>query len=659
MKTPSPQARVIEAITAAKADFAGGRRDKALRAVLALAKKHPREPLVLLEAGSIALRAGEFRKAAPLFAAAVRLRPDIANAWLCLGHALIDSRQFKTAVAALEDANARLPGNAEILDLLGQAHEKTGARAEAAECYLAAAESQPNNVDRHVATGQALNAAGRAADAIAAFERAEGTGTLPFRARTMLIGLRMQRDGFESQRQALQGTVAEMTAKLADGKYDDALIDENDLTEHVVRPVESEDHAESCLATWRDAMTAAAAVAGAALPPASRAALSSGPPIVGFFIHAASMLGHVELVLDYISSIFAFSDPLIRPHIYVLSRNDPALAVEAKRRGIPLTLVEAEWPGGGDLLPYQRLLWLRARLARDGVTALVWVTLPQFVHFGAALGLAPVNIFWALRFRPIASPFIQGYVACGGCFEREDMMNGRRWDLVPLAFADLKGPERTAEAAKIRRDLGEPRVLLGTFARAQKMQDDRWLEAVGLTLKRCPEAVFVWAGRSEDEKVRAALARMGVAAQGRHVGWVDTRLYAQAIDIFLDTAPVGCGLTAMEAMAWGKPLVSFKDPLTNWGQCLHPVLEGRIDDPAPRADIERIFKLGGGRELLAWVDTPEDYAAMVRRLMDDDVFRADVGAAGKAFTDRYFGDPSYAAARLAAVIRRVIDETAA
>jgi hypothetical protein len=85
------------------------------------------------------------------------------------------------------------------------------------------------------------------------------------------------------------------------------------------------------------------------------------------------------------------------------------------------------------------------------------------------------------------------------------------------------------------------------------------------------------------------------------------------------------------------------------------VIEGRIDDPAARAEIERIFALGGGRELLAWVDTPQDYADMVRRLVDDDAFRADVGAAGKVFTDRYFGDPAHAAGRLATLVRRVID----
>jgi tetratricopeptide (TPR) repeat protein len=655
MTAPNPQARVIEVIAAAKRDFAAGRRQKALKTALTLAKKHPREPLVLLEAGSIALRAGEARKAAPLFTAAVRLRPDVANAWLCLGHALIQSRQYSAAVAALRDATTRLPGNADILDLLAQAHEKAGAPAEAAECYIAAAGSQPDNADRQVAAGLALNALGRGDDAIVALTRAEAIGPVAFRARATLIGLRMQRDGFDSQRQALDAAVAEMTAKLDAGRYDEALVDENDLTELVVRPIESEDHAEACLATWRDAMTAAGAKAATALAPLPRSALRPGTPEVGFVIHAASMLGHVELALDYLAAIIASPDPSIRPRLYVLSRDDPAFAAEAKKRGVPLTMVEAEWPGGGDLLPCQRLLWLRTCLARDGVAAVVWVTLSQFVHFAAALGLAAVNMFWAMRFRPVASPFIKGTISCGGCFEREEIVNGRRWDLVPLAFADLKGPARAAEAQAIRHRLGQPSVVLGTMARAQKMQDDRWLEAVGLTLRRCPEAVFVWAGQKEDEKVRSTLAKMGVASQSRYVGWVDTRLHAQVIDIFLDTAPVGCGLTAMEAMAWGKPLVSFKDPLTNWGQCLRPVIEGRIDDPAARAEIERIFALGGGRELLAWVDTPQDYADMVRRLVDDDAFRADVGAAGKVFTDRYFGDPAHAAGRLATLVRRVID----
>ena len=110
----------------------------------------------------------------------------------------------------------------------------------------------------------------------------------------------------------------------------------------------------------------------------------------------------------------------------------------------------------------------------------------------------------------------------------------------------------------------------------------------------------------------------------------------------------------MQAMAWNTPLVSFRDPLTNWGQCLRPVIESREGTAEERAEIADRFALGSGREVLAWVETAEDFAAMVRRLADDAAFRADVAAAGRDFTERYFGRPDDAAARLAGVIRAII-----
>jgi hypothetical protein len=83
-------------------------------------------------------------------------------------------------------------------------------------------------------------------------------------------------------------------------------------------------------------------------------------------------------------------------------------------------------------------------------------------------------------------------------------------------------------------------------------------------------------------------------------------------------------------------------------------LEGRAGDAATKDTVERIFALGSDRELLAWADTPEDYAALAQRLVDDADYRAAVGAAGKTFTDRYFGNPTYAATRFATVIRDVL-----
>lgn len=646
---------LAEQIAAAKRNFAGGRRAQAAQALIALAHRHPSDVRLQLEAGAMGLRADLVQEAVTPLERAVAQRPDVADGWALLGEALFRLGQSDKAVAALTKARRGLPRNADVLALLAQAQEQAGYLAEAVVTYAAAVDLRPDDAKLLALLGMSLATANRIDDAIDALRRAEALDPSLFTVQARLAGLIAQRHGFDAARPLFDAAVAKLKAHLDAGRYDEALVGESRLIDWVVRKVESEDHAETCLSAWRDAMTEAGRRAALPRPSAPRSPAAVEPPKVGFFIHSATLLGHVEVLFDYLAAIQLRTPRLLSPIVYVFSGTSAALAEAAAKRGIALTFVETEWPGGRTFLPYRRLVWLRERLAQDGVAALVWVSVQKFVHFAAALGVAPVNIFWALRFRGVSSPDVQGYVACASCFEHEDTVHGRRWDVVPLAFADLKGPQRARDADEIRRRLGSPAVVLGTMARAEKMQGDAWLEAIGLSLRACPEAVFVWAGRREDDKVAATLRKMGVAAQSRFVGWVDTRLHAQVIDIFLDTAPVGCGLTAMEAMAWGKPLVSFKDPLTNWGQCLRPVLEGRIDDAMARAEVERIFALGTGRELLAWVDTPQDYARMVRRLIDDPTFGTDVGRAGQTFTMKYFGDPAYAAERLAQIIVRTIE----
>jgi predicted O-linked N-acetylglucosamine transferase (SPINDLY family) len=47
-------------------------------------------------------------------------------------------------------------------------------------------------------------------------------------------------------------------------------------------------------------------------------------------------------------------------------------------------------------------------------------------------------------------------------------------------------------------------------------------------------------------------------ANTEYIGWVDTSLWAQVIDVFLDTWPFGSGHTAWEAIAANKHFVSME-----------------------------------------------------------------------------------------------------
>lgn len=579
--------------------------------------------------------------------------PSLAEQ-VALARQAMQSARADEAWRILAPLARQFPQEVVILFEAGRAGIAAGHPKEAAELLDMLTRAHPEIGGAWGLLGEALATMGRYGAAADALSNAVAREKMPFKVHAKLAGLRLLADGPDVAHPLLAKAVDMMKADLAADRFDAALDGEERLVEQYVRRIESEEHVESCFAMWRDAMTQAGERAARQLPALPRSASTDGASVVGFFIHSASMLGHVELTLDYMAAMASEAGAGLRPRLYVLTGSSDALADAAQARHIPVTFVEREWNGGAVAQHYQRLLWLREQMARDGVAALVWVTLQSLVHFAAALRLAPVNVFWALRFRGIDSPHVQGRIACASCFEREDVVYGRRWDIVPLAFHDLRGPARAAAAAVIRQQLGNPPLIFGTFARREKMQGDAWLEAVGRSLKACPQALFIWAGREVDPKVAGALADMGVSGQSRFVGWVDTRLYAQVIDVFLDSAPVGCGMTAMEAMAWGKPLVSFKDPLTNWGQCLAPLLDGRVDDAAAKADVERIFALGGKRELLAWSESPAGYAQWARRLAEDAALRADVGAAARVFTDRYFGNTQYAAGRFAALLRDLI-----
>ena len=69
----------------------------------------------------------------------------------------------------------------------------------------------------------------------------------------------------------------------------------------------------------------------------------------------------------------------------------------------------------------------------------------------------------------------------------------------------------------------------------------------------------MFTGREISRVMAEALENQGVAAQAMFIGWVDTELYANLIDCFLETFPFGCGVTGMQALSHGTPIISLWD----------------------------------------------------------------------------------------------------
>ena len=108
------------------------------------------------------------------------------------------------------------------------------------------------------------------------------------------------------------------------------------------------------------------------------------------------------------------------------------------------------------------------------------------------------------------------------------------------------------------------------------------------------------------------------------MGWVDSNLYAEAIDIFLETFPFGCGVTGFQAMGHATPLVSYKANDTLYGY----QLEGARDASASTGKLSRA--VAEELPILTAVDMAH-YIKLVQRLIDDKSYRQNIGQREKEY----------------------------
>ena len=57
--------------------------------------------------------------------------------------------------------------------------------------------------------------------------------------------------------------------------------------------------------------------------------------------------------------------------------------------------------------------WLRSAAKGNGDDVAIWVSTPVFATFALAMGIAPAQVFWSLRYHPVRLPEIDGYITYG------------------------------------------------------------------------------------------------------------------------------------------------------------------------------------------------------------------------------------------------------
>ena len=444
-------------------------------------------------------------------------------------------------------------------------------------------------------------------------------------------------------------------------RYHEALDLEAHIYQSVVMQSETEAHFRRCTALWFDLARAAGVELAARSrtqpdrAPLPRTDADDGPPRIGFFIHRASLLAHIRLFVGMLEGWAGLEPRPFVPVLYVFHGFFSELDERLAALGVRTVYLNPSIEDGGKS-KYERLLALREHLREDGVDCLVWVSVVTMMPFAFGMRIAPAQVWWSMKYHSVELPEIDKYITSGG-LARTKRIGGRDWPAVPTALGELYDPRRTAEAERIRASFGPGKLLLGTLGREAKLRSEPYLDAVVRILKACPQAEFLWAGRERDPFIDDWFARAAVADRCHYIGWVDTKLYAQVLDIFLDSFPFPCSVTLYECMAAGRPCVLFRSAEAYetgaWGM-IAPILESSA--PADRRDRDRLaalFDLSGER-LLHCADTPQEYVSLALRLAADPDLRRRAGDAARSFAGEFLADRRRAAQIFVEHLRDVI-----
>ena len=452
----------------------------------------------------------------------------------------------------------------------------------------------------------------------------------------------------QETRKCYKAAVELLQRAIRAGDANAALYIEHMIVIHFVRTIEDENHYYRCFADWRDDL----AKLGRRLR--NTEGPRGDPRRIAFFLHTGYILGHTDVLFKMLENVPADRRAAIVPRIYVLEKYAHDFMARAQRLGIEVILIEDLVPAGNAVNFLEKFLYLRDRLRQDDMGVCVWVSAPAAAAFALSMRLAPVQIFWALRFHPVTCPAIDGYITYGARDEQERVFGKQKWRVCPVPLAiEAAASAQAGEITQLRARFPEP-VLLGTLSREEKIDSEPFLKSVASILINNPQAGYLWTGRTEHPRIRKFFEQAGVAQRCHYVGWVDTRFYVAALDIFLETFPLGCGVTGYQALSAGVPLLSILEKNTVFGmQFWHRIMPhgrtGAAPGPPPATNLGE-FPILCARDM-------DDYVALAGRLISDAEFRAAVGARGQTFFQEELANGAADSNRFFDTIRAIADTT--
>lgn len=353
-----------------------------------------------------------------------------------------------------------------------------------------------------------------------------------------------------------------------------------------------------------------------------------------FLLHHESLLAHVDFLINMLRSYLSQSLRPYQPIVFTLGGRDEAMRKVFADMGVMVVAIGEFCAPGHDSMS-DKLLLVRKAVAENQVHALAWISSCVFLPFAFAMGLAPVQIWWAMKYHSLDLPLVQHRLTGGGVGRYHDV-DGDAWRNGVMGLGNLYDEHLHAPAAVIREKYAG-KIILGTLGREEKLRDPQYLAAVCCILQENPDTVFLWTGRVQERAIQARFEAEALEQRTFFIGWIDTRLYAQVLDIFLDSYPFPCGFTAIQTMAAGKPIIlhdTREAHETGVVAMLSSILDGRDGDEQDRAQLQALL---GQDSRIPICQQPQQMVQHARRLIDDAAWRQQCGEAAQKAAQRYYG----------------------
>jgi hypothetical protein len=382
---------------------------------------------------------------------------------------------------------------------------------------------------------------------------------------------------------------------------------------------------------------------------------NDGSPIVFFIIHVESELAHIQSLMRYLEAYRDFSCDLEQIHLIVVSLDgcNPGLRAKLAQLEVPLISLGDQQPQHQN--GYLKLLKLASICKQHQPQAIVFVSLVLWMSTFFAARLAKTQIWWAMKYHAFTTPDIDGYI-CGSPDGEPRQLGGNHWETAPFGGSDWFAPELTKEATAVRSQMGDWKTVFGSIGREEKLRDPAFLDAVCGVLEANPNSIFLWTGKQKDEGIQRFFDMRGLTNRTVFIGWVNTRLYAQVIDIYLDSFPFPGGYTVYEAMAAQKPIVMMRlDYLSVGLQNNASPYYFSDNSEGMNGEVQRLFRKHEDSIFYPVAIDKAMYISFASRFANDTALSATVGKINSQFVERYMSNRKGMAAGYTRAIKKLID----